>query len=307
MGGTTAWAQRDTTRGALDRLEDTLALRVQDAGLDLARLAPLMVVSTAPAFEESRAWYPAAALASLHRAFGSGALRMCEACMAPRTHVAQGRIEQIAGSLSTTEIAMLDETARGNAPPARTAVWIDETPAGISFRAIDLATSQVVLADNFDSQMLESGRTRQNLSLARELDRRARGDSITHAFFDIALYQPRLSLDWVEQWGDRNQHFTGVSFSLFRPVAGLGGAYYRAIPKAWNMMVGAQLLMSVPSGIIRAFGSDARGIDPLLTGAFIARVPFGRSNYGAVAYVSTAGHAGIGISLLNTSVLPFLP
>ena len=48
-------------------------------------------------------------------------------------------------------------------------------------------------------------------------------------------------------------------------------------------------------------------LDPLVTVVGVARVPFGRSNYGGVVTVSTNGQVGIGISLLNISLLPVIP
>ena len=37
------------------------------------------------------------------------------------------------------------------------------------------------------------------------------------------------------------------------------------------------------------------------------RIPFGRSNYGALLTASTNGQVGFGISLMNISLLPVLP
>ena len=39
----------------------------------------------------------------------------------------------------------------------------------------------------------------------------------------------------------------------------------------------------------------------------VLRVPFGRSNYGALATVSTNGAFGFGLSLMNIHFLPVLP
>ena len=92
---TVAFAQRDTSREALARLEETLTQRLEVGGFSMKELTPAIVVSVAPAFEESRAWYPTAALQSLVRVFGSASLRSCEACMAPRLFVEQGKLEQL--------------------------------------------------------------------------------------------------------------------------------------------------------------------------------------------------------------------
>ena len=306
---TVALAQRDASREALSRLDEILALRLEDGGVGVKELLPAMVVSVNPAFEETRTWYPTEALATLVRVFGAAGLRACEACMAPRTYVQEGQLEQVSMNLGAAEITRLDEMSRGNSAPARTAIWLDETAEGVSLRIIDLHNSRILLAENFDAAMTGAARTRRNLSLVRELDRRARGDSITHAFFDVTVYPGQhISTDWVDQWGDTNANLSGFSLSLFDPVLGVGGAYYRVIPSAFNITVGAKVLMSVPTGLVRGIaGEDVEILDPLLTGVFMVRVPIARSNYGITFSASTNGRLGVGFSLMNVSLLPFLP
>lgn len=306
---TAALAQREASREALSRLDETLALRLEDGGVGVKDLLPAIVVSVNPAFEETRTWYPTEALATLVRVFGAAGLRACEACMAPRTYVQEGQLEQITTNLGAAEITRLDETSRGSSAPARTAIWLDETAEGVSLRIVDLHNSRILLAENFDAAMTGPARTRRNLALVRELDRRARGDSITHAFFDVTVYPGQhISTDWVDQWGDTNANLSGFSLSLFDPVLGVGGAYYRVIPSAFNITVGAKVLMSVPTGLVRGIaGEDIEVLDPLLTGVFMVRVPIARSNYGITFSASTNGRLGVGFSLMNVSLLPFLP
>jgi hypothetical protein len=303
-----ALAADENTRESLLRLEETLSMRLEDGGLSRKELTPAIVVSLDPAFEQSRAWYPTAALATLARVFGAGGLRACEACMAPRLYIEEGRVEQVTTSVGAAEIVRLDESGRGGAAPARAAVWLDETPQGVSLRIIELGTSRIILAENFDPALAEAARTRRNFTMARELDRRARGDSLTHTFLDLAMYPGQhLSIDWSEQWGDTNANLSGLSLSLFDPVLGIGAAYYRVVPKALNITIGAKLLMSLPTAVVRVFADDVDIIDPLLTAALVARVPIASSNYAITLIVSTNGQFGIGFSLMNTTLLPFLP
>lgn len=305
-----ALAQRDTTREGLARLEETLQLRVEDGGLQLKDLIPAMVVSVAPLVEDSRTWYPAAALNALAHVFGAPALRSCEACMAPRLYVQEGWLEQSTAGLTTGEIVKMDEDNRGPAPPARTAIWLDETRTGVSLRIVDLRNSRIVLADNFDPGMTEPAQTRRAFTLARELERRSRGDAITHTFFDLALYPGQhVSLDVVEQWGEDNANLSGITLSLYDPVVGIGASYYRVIPRALNVVVGVQVLVSVPTAILNAFsnGGDFPGLDPLITGVFVARFPIASSNWAVDFTASTAGRVGFGFSLMNVTLLPFLP
>ena len=276
--------------------------------LSRKEVTPAIVVSLDPAFEASRTWYPTAALATLARVFGAGGLRACEACMAPRLYVEEGRVEQVTTGVGAAEIVRLDENGRGGAAPARVAVWLDETPQGVSLRIIELSTSRIVLAENFDPSLAEAARTRRNFTMARELDRRANGDSLTHTFLDMAFYPGQhFSIDWSEQWGLTNANLSGLSISLFDPVLGIGAAYYRVVPKALNITVGAKVLMSLPTAIVRSIADDVDIIDPIMTAAFVARVPIARSDYAITFIASTNGRFGIGFSLMNTTLLPFLP
>jgi hypothetical protein len=309
LAPSSALAEPGTSREALARLEESLAMRLEDGGFSARELSPAIVVSIRPAYEESKAWYPTAALATLGRVFGQASLRSCEACMAPRLYLDGARLEQVTADLVVVEITRLDAAGRGSAAPARTAVWLDETNEGVSLRVVDLANSHIVVAENFDPALKEAARTRKITSLARELDRRARGDSITQTFFDFAMYPGQhVSIDWTEQWGDTNANLSGVSLSAFDPVLGIGGAYYRVMPSAKNILVGAKIVLSLPTALVTSVTNQSTTvIDPLLTGVFVVRYPIGSSNYGVILTASTNGRVGIGVSLMNTTLLPFLP
>lgn len=305
----TAFAQRATTREALARVDEVLALRLEDGVLTKKDLVPAIVVSVAPAFEETRAWYPNAALTTLTRVFGSAGLRSCEACMAPRLNVVDGKLEQTTGSPETAEIARLDENARGTAPPARAAIWLEETSEGVSLRIIDLHNGRIVFAQNFDAALTETKRTAQHSTAAREIERRARGGSLAHVFLDLALYPSQhVSIDWSEQWGAYNNNLSGLTLSLFDPVVGIGASYFRIMPSAAGIAVGGKVLLSVPTAIATGVsGESVDVIDPMLTAVLMARVPIFSSNYAAILSLSTNGRLGIGISLMNVSLLPVLP
>lgn len=304
-----AFAQRETSRDALLRLEEALTIGLEDHDLTMQELVPVIVVSAKPAFEETKAWYPTQALATLIHVFGKSGLRSCEACMAPRVRVEGGHLEERSTDADAAEITRFDEASRGRSEPAKTAIWLDETPSGVSLKIVDLKNSRIVYAENFDPGLVERATTRRNWTLSRELERRSRADSLTHTFIDVTLYPGQhVSLDWTEQWGATNANLSGVSLSIFDPVVGVGACYYRVIPEALNLSIGAKVLVSVPTALIQAFSrSGAQVLDPLLTAVLVVRLPIASSNYAVTATVSTNLRVGIGISLLNVSLLPFLP
>lgn len=306
-GARRAQAQSDRTRDALERLEDTLALRFEQHMLQHDALVPAVVVSVAPLYADAAAGYPTAALAALSKVFGAGALRLCEACRVPRIFVDDSGLTQSFGAASIDEIIRLDQSLRGNAPPARTAIWLDETETGVALRIIELATGNIVWVETLDPELKELARSANSFSLTRELHRRVSGEGLTHAFVDMSIYpNQHFSLDWVDQWGESNANLSGFTLSLFDPLVGVGGAYYRIMRGLDNTALGFKILLSVPTALVRQFGGDANVTDNLLTGVLVLRWPLFES-YGLLLTASTNGRIGIGISLLNTSLLPMLP
>jgi hypothetical protein len=301
-----ALASPDTTRDSLDRLEEVLELRIDDGTLASTDVLPAIVVSVAPYYEESQTWYSTRALEVLEKSFGTGGLRLCEACMAPRAFVGDGELVYQTGPVGLDEVVRLDDQARGSAQPAKTAIWLDEHRGGVSIRIVDLRNARLVFAQNVDPYLLENQNTHRMYTLSEELERRARGDSITQAFVDLSLYPGQhVSVDWTDQWGKTNANLSGITFSALDPIAGIGAVHYRRLPPL-NLLVGGQVVISVPTALVRIF-DGGQVLDPLLTGVALARVPFGRSNFGAVASVSTNGTFGVGVSLLNISFVPVLP
>lgn len=273
-------------------------------------ILPALVVSVSPAFEETRTWYPTAATSSLIKIFGADGLRACEACMSPRLDVKSEGLVQTSTSPSADELSAMDEQMRGKAAPAKAAIFLDETETGVSLRIIDLRNARILIAENIDPMLKSRERQRTNWSLSQELERRQRHESITHTFVDIAVYPSQhVSLDWSEQWGDTNANVSGFTLSLFDPVIGVGGNYFRVLPKAFNIMVGAKVIMSVPTALVNAISPNGSQslFDPTLTLVGVVRVPISTSNYAVTLTGSTNGRIGVGISLLNLSLLPFLP
>ena len=302
----TASAQRETSSDAFDRLAEALEPLV-DGGA-LAGQVPMIIVGARPAFEATRAWFPTAAVVALGDAVGRANLRACEACMNPRATAEGGAFVYSSGALSVAEIVAIDNDTRGDAPPAKSAAWVDETDGGISVRIISLATGALIFAQNLDGSLQEKRDTASTLTRTADVERRLRGESLTHVWIDAALFpNQHISLDVVDQFGDKNLDMAGITFSLFDPIVGVGAAYYRVIPEAFNLTVGLQGVVSIPTAAGNALGIDGDVIDPLLTGVLVVRWPIPQTAYAIVGTASTNGNIGIGVSLLNINFLPVLP
>ena len=304
-----AEAGSDTTRDSLDRLEEILEISQLDGQLPKGdNIGAALVVSTRPYYEESRGWFGTRALEVLERSFGPGTLRLCEACMAPRAFVEDGHLVYQTGPIALDEVQRLDEQTRGSGVPARTAIWLDEHRGGVGIRIVDLRNGQVLYARNVDPTLNEVRNTQRSYTLAEEYERRAKGLALTQAFVDFTIYPGQhLSLDWTDQWGKRNGALSGFTFSFYDPVVGVGASHYQRIPLV-NALVGGKVILSLPTAITRNISNDVGDIiDPVLTIVAVARVPFGRSNYGGILTASTNGEFGVGISLLNISLIPVIP
>ncbi len=303
-----AMAGPEATQDALDRMDEVLELRIDDGRIPMRETTPVLLVSARPLYEESAPWFATRVAQILQERFGSASLRICEACMVPRAWVEDGHMTYQTGPIGLDEVVRLDDQARGQAEPARAAVWVDEWQGGVSVRIVDLRTGRVIYAQNVDPYLVEYKNTRRMYTFAEEYERRARGESVTQAFVDMAVYPGQhISLDFCDQWGKRNSSLTGVTFSILDPVLGVGPAHYQRT-ELFNTLVGAQVVISVPTALVASLGDDTGDvIDPLLTVVGVVRVPFGRSNYGAVATVSTNGAVGLGVSLMNIRLLPVIP
>lgn len=309
-----AHAYRETTSAALDRFEEVLLVLQEDRPGFANELLPLLIVEARSKYEESQGWFEGRVTQVLGRVLGATNLRACLACRQPRVHSEYGRLEHRSGTVGVTELRDLDATLRGTASPANAGLWIFEHARGLSVRIVDITNGQVLFAENIDATRSERTQTAMRIESIRELERRNRGEGITHAFVDIGLYPDQhISGDWVEQWGESNRHLSGLSVSLFDPVLGIGAAHYWVLPFA-NSLAGAKLLMSFPTATAEFATSVAEDdseppelIDPLLNLVAVFRMPIARSNYSITVTASTNGRVTVGLSTLNTSLLPVLP
>jgi hypothetical protein len=291
----------------MDRLGEVLELRVEDGLVDPEAVLPAVLVAATPRYAESETWFSTQAITSIEAAFGAGTLRLCEACMAPRAIVQDGALVYQTGAVGLDEVRRLDDQVRGEAPPSRSAIWIEETASGVSVRIVALDSGRVLFAQNIDPWLAENARTERMYTLSEELERRARGDGLTQAFVDFAVFPGQhISIDWTDQWGPTNANLTGITLSLVDPVLGVGLAHHRRVP-VLDALLGVQGVVSLPTAIARGAGAEQGLIDPLVTAVGLLRVPFGRSNYGVCMAVSTNGQIGVGLSLLNISLLPVIP
>ena len=105
-------------------------MRVEDGRLSRDDVMPALLVSAEPRYASSEGWFTTRAIEVLQGSLGGDGLRLCEACMAPRTVVEDGHIAFQTGPVSLSEVLRLDAASRGDTPPAKTAIWLDEHRGG---------------------------------------------------------------------------------------------------------------------------------------------------------------------------------
>lgn len=95
---------------------------------------------------------------------------------------------------------------------------------------------------------------------------------------------------------------------MIGPVLGVGPTFALVVPSLLDTMFGGKILLSLPNALIATVSrSDVELFDPTVSLTGYARLPFGKSNYGLFLFGSTSGSVGVGLSTLNTSIIPVLP
>ena len=318
LGASPALAQRATTDGALARAREAIVEAQRDGRVPTDVV--VLLASARPAFVETQASFPAAATAVVVDVFGPRQVRACDACMNPRLVQGDDGFRFDTGELALEDVVALDAATRGKGPAARLGVWLDETPAGVALRIVDLADGSVLLARHLEPGLDTVVRSARHVSVTEDIRRRLRGDSLTHVHWNLGLYPGQhMSLELLDQFGPQRQDMAGLSLTLINPVGGIGGAYQRVFPEAWNATVGAKVIVGIPGLVVQTLNTQT-GADVDLTN-FIggpittmvsAQLPIFDTNYAVFAFAGLhlprfSPSVGVGISLLNVHVLPILP
>ena len=158
---TPAAADPSATRDAIERMEELLTLRADSGLLREEAVMPAILVSAEPRYEASADWFATQITEVLTSALGDGGLRVCQACAVPRVVAEDGVMVYQSGPMGLDEVVRLDDQTRGDAPPARSAIWVEEHSNGVAIRIVDLATGRVLFAQNIDPDLIEYSNSRR--------------------------------------------------------------------------------------------------------------------------------------------------
>lgn len=283
--------------------EDQIRYQVERAGNNALNWQPILVAPPQHLWEESKEDFAPQVINMLTRVFKDTAqLIPCAECRMNRTQIDHdGRLIVQNGELSLIELNRLKAMAAYR--EAKSVLTIQETPSGIQTRLISLEDGRILFQGIADSTQTLEG-ARPALHLAREIDRRKRGEALSYVFFNLGLYPKALvQLSWLEQWGSRNQFISGLTISGVTPNAGVGGTFLYMLP--FHRKAGVSTSVFYLAEGIGSTEGPQTDMSKALVAELKLQYAIG-SSYGAFVSVNTQGDYTAGLALFNTVLFPFL-
>jgi hypothetical protein len=303
-----AYALLERTQADLRVVEDRLRYEFGERGQRRAdrdqtlQVTPILVAPPQPYWQESKSDFAASVMETLTHVFThSGDLIWCTQCYENRVYMSDDNRAVIQnGELSLSDLARLRKQPAYAA--AKSVLITRETPAGIEVRLLAVDDGRILYTGLADStKNLED--VQPPLRLARELDRRVRGESLTYVGLDVGIYPQSLAqLKFLEQWGSRNQNLSGFVISGYNPTGALGVTYVYMLP-FWQRRItaGATVFYNF-SGMFQSSSSNSADA---LTGQLMVSYAVSGS-YGFFVSASTEGKLSVGVNLMNPVLFPFL-
>jgi hypothetical protein len=287
----------------LKRAEDLLRSQLLSRTGLLDKILPTMLAPPRHHWIESRDDFAEESTAMLKRVFTRpNGIILCSDCDAWRLYVETGRDLKIHnGPLSLGELGKVKQNPAYEV--AKSLTTIRETPSGVEIRIMDLTDGRLLVQIMADStEKLTDVKRAGFYGIERE--RRLRGESLNYAFINLGLYpNPVVQLEFLEQWGERNEHLSGVGLSLVGPLVALGGVYHYPVPSVPKFNVAGAIYLPLANALSSLSQNNSSGNPLVLQG--MAQYGLGDS-YAVFASISTEGNFSLGFTLFNPLFLPFL-
>lgn len=302
LGSSPAFAILEQTRDDLLVLEDRLKQQFEKHPGLRGHILPMLIAPPSHYWKESKDSFAPAVFQTLTQVFDEPqALIACADCDMWRLHAsAEDQLRIANGELTLPELAALKKV-----PTYQEAVsiaTIRETADGVMMQIRSLADGKILFYALADSSQTLSD-VKPFSHMAAERDRRLRGDSLFYVAMNMGLYpQGRFQLEFMEQWGARNQHISGLGVSLLNPTGALGLTYYYLNPQYRKLHFG----LSAYFPLQNVFSSSSDGNDSNTVVALgSAHFHFSKS-YTVFASLDSEGVFSLGVGLLNPLFMPFL-
>jgi len=292
------------TRSDLAILEDTLRARLEDDVGFKKAMFPMLLAPPLHYWAESKADFgPSVAKVLTDVGAEVDVVIACTDCDTWRLNVATNNQLQINnGELSLSELSFLRKMPKYG--EARSVAFVRETPSGVEMKLISIEDGRILFYNLADSSRTLDNET-PYLNYARERDRRLNEEALSYVFINMGLWpQGLFQIEFVEQWGDRNQHISGVGLSLFNPMFSLGAVYHYMFPNIKRMHVSGALYYPLQNAL-----ADAAGNSENPANSFVGQVMIQyaiANSYAVFASASSEGTLSLGFNFYNPLFLPFL-
>lgn len=269
-------------------------------------ITPVLIAPPSPYWQESKDDFQAAVMETLSHVFTNpGDMIVCSQCSESRVYMSgDHRSVMQNGEISLSDLARLRQYPAYAA--AKSLLIIRETPSGVSVRVIAVDDGRILYAGLADSTRTLAD-AEPPMRLARELDRRQRGEALNYINIDLGVYPTALvQLKFLEQWGSRNQHMSGFALSAYNPNGALGINYSYMLPFWERRLVAAATgFYKLESMFQQKSGQDENGNSAAIVGQLMVTYAISGS-YGAFITGNTDGKFSVGVTLMNPILFPFL-
>jgi hypothetical protein len=299
-----AWALFSETSSDLSVLEDALAFKFKSDKPTAVNVTPMLVATPLHFWKESREDFAATAKSMLLRVFENpGDIIDCPECDSWRLHGEQNsRLHVLNGPLTGGEISALGNDSRYR--DAKSIAFMKETPSGVAMTVVDLSTGRILFSKVADNTQ-NLTQAKPFLHLQAERERRMRGEALSYIFINLGFYPTgAFQVEWVEQWGSRNQHISGFGFSLFNPIVSPGIVYHYMLPKYTRFNANLGLYYPLTSAIANAVGQDQSIKDQFVLSGGL-QWTFS-SSIALAAQANTEGSFYLAFVFLNPLLFPFV-
>ena len=295
-----AFALLPQTHSDLAVLLDILKTRLDRDEWLRRNVLPTLLATPQHYWQESSTDFEASALNTLKMAFKEPTdIIPCVECDAWRLEVKDNQSLVINnGELSLAELGAIKQNARYG--KARSLTTITETPAGVEIRIVSLLDGRILLhALANGNETLDTVRPYGNF--AAEKERRLRGESLAYVFLNLGLWpQGRFQTEFLEQWGDRNQHISGLGLSLYNPTFALGFVYHYMFPRTRRLHASGSIYYPLQNIV----SSQQNAVDQVVVLGML-QYSFANS-YGVFGSIDSKGIFSLGFNFYNPLFLPFV-
>jgi hypothetical protein len=301
---TDAWAVLRQTREDLDVLRDDLEYRLSKDNRIKGNMLPMLVAPPLHYWQESREGFAEAVRQMLQEIFNdSNAILDCQECDTWRLNLeTKQKIHISNGELSLADLKRLAKDPQRSG--VKTLALIKETPQGVAMRIIEIEDGAILFSALADATMtLDNIKPYHNL--AQEKERRLREESLSYVFANLGVWpQGTFQLEYVEQWGRRNQHISGIALSIFNPNVALGGVYHYMFPANRRFHASGSIFLPLEN-VVTSVVEENDAVLSNFVGQLMIQATFANS-YGIFLMGSSEGVVSLGINMYNPLFLPFI-